>query len=107
MALHVHLALGAAHRDSMTAPRSHLPHTSHLVPLRILSHGECGYTNSDGTLPFAREGYAASADANYDYPGSCGRCYQIKCVDGAVAGAGGRGCMGGSCWARGRRVGVR
>eukprot|EP00198_Chlamydomonas_reinhardtii_P014096 XP_001703433.1 predicted protein [Chlamydomonas reinhardtii] len=51
----------------------------------ILSHGECGYTNSDGTLPFAREGYAASADANYDYPGSCGRCYQIKCVDGAVA----------------------
>jgi hypothetical protein len=43
----------------------------------ILGQGACGYTNSDGSLPFPREMYAAAADANEDYPGSCGRCYQV------------------------------
>ncbi len=29
---------------------------------------------------------AAAADADPDYPGSCGRCYQVKCTSGIVAG---------------------
>jgi hypothetical protein len=44
----------------------------------IIGQGACGYTNSDGSLPFPREMYAAAADANADYPGSCGRCYQVS-----------------------------
>jgi cullin-associated NEDD8-dissociated protein 1 len=32
-----------------------------------------GVANSDGSLPFPLEMYAANAD----YPGSCGRCYQV------------------------------
>jgi hypothetical protein len=44
----------------------------------IVGQGACGYTNSDGSLPFPREMYAAAADANADYPGSCGRCYQVS-----------------------------
>lgn len=43
----------------------------------IIEQGNCGYTNSDGSLPFPREMYAAVADSNEDYPGSCGRCYQV------------------------------
>lgn len=43
----------------------------------IIEYGSCGYTNSDGSLPFPREVYAAVADTNEDYPGSCGRCYQV------------------------------
>lgn len=50
----------------------------------ILAYGACGYTNSDGSLVFPQETYAASADANYDYAGSCGRCYEVQCVDGLV-----------------------
>jgi len=44
----------------------------------IVAQGSCGYTNSDGSLPFPREMYAAAADTNEDYPGSCGRCYQVR-----------------------------
>jgi hypothetical protein len=44
----------------------------------ILAQGACGYTNSDGSLPFPRVVYAAAADTNEDYPGSCGRCYQVS-----------------------------
>ncbi|KXZ56876.1 hypothetical protein GPECTOR_1g790 [Gonium pectorale] len=51
----------------------------------ILTYGSCGYTNSDGTLPFPADAVAAAADADTDYPGSCGRCYQVKCVNGIVA----------------------
>lgn len=43
----------------------------------VIEQGSCGYTNSDGTLPFPRDTYAAVADTNEDYPGSCGRCYQV------------------------------
>ncbi|MEW5313055.1 MAG: hypothetical protein WDW38_004649 [Sanguina aurantia] len=50
----------------------------------ILTHGSCGYTPSDGSLPFARDAVAAAADCNPDYPGVCGRCYQVKCVSGPV-----------------------
>jgi hypothetical protein len=39
----------------------------------ILAYGSCGYTNSGGGLPYPRAEYAAAADANADYPGSCGR----------------------------------
>lgn len=44
----------------------------------VIEHGSCGYTNSDESLPFPREVYAAAADTNEDYPGSCGRCYQVS-----------------------------
>lgn len=46
----------------------------------VIAQGSCGYTNSDGSLPFPREVYAANADTNVDYPGSCGRCYQVHVV---------------------------
>ncbi len=42
-----------------------------------MPYGSCGYTNSDGTIPFARDAVAAAADQNNDYEGSCGRCYQV------------------------------
>lgn len=44
----------------------------------VIEHGSCGYTNSDDSLPFPREMYAAVADTNEDYPGSCGRCYEVR-----------------------------
>eukprot|EP00775_Hariotina_reticulata_P007574 gene7574-7777_t len=47
----------------------------------ILAFGSCGYTNADGSLPFPKEQPAASADGSSDYPGSCGRCYEIRCDD--------------------------
>ncbi|KAI8476465.1 MAG: hypothetical protein J3K34DRAFT_455778 [Monoraphidium minutum] len=50
----------------------------------ILAFGACGYTNDGGALPFPREQYAAAADANPDYPGSCGRCYEVRCNPGIV-----------------------
>lgn len=43
----------------------------------VVAQGACGYTNSDGSLPFPKEEYTAAADTNDDYPGSCGRCYQV------------------------------
>lgn len=43
-----------------------------------LQQGSCGYTNADLSLPFPREVYAALADTNEDYPGSCGRCYEVR-----------------------------
>jgi hypothetical protein len=49
----------------------------------IIEQGNCGYTNSDGSLPFPREMYAALADTNEDFPGSCGRCYQVRAPAGA------------------------
>ena len=45
----------------------------------ILSYGSCGYTNSDGSLPYARTAYAAMADANPDYPGGVQRARQPSC----------------------------
>ncbi|KAL6758139.1 hypothetical protein V8C86DRAFT_3025649 [Haematococcus lacustris] len=51
----------------------------------ILAFGACGYTNlPGGTLPFARDAVAASADQNPDYPGSCGRCYEVRCKSGLL-----------------------
>ena len=39
----------------------------------ILAFGSCGFTNSDGSLPFPRAAYSASADANEDFPGDACR----------------------------------
>jgi hypothetical protein len=54
----------------------------------ILKHGSCGFTdlmpNGDTYLPFERDAVAASADTNPDYPGSCGRCYAMRCKEGLV-----------------------
>lgn len=50
----------------------------------IIEHGACGYTLSDGTLAYQRDLYAALADTNFDYPGSCGRCYEVRCKSGLV-----------------------
>ena len=46
----------------------------------VIEDGACGFTNSDKSLPFPRDIYAAVADTNADYPGSCGRCYQVSLV---------------------------
>jgi hypothetical protein len=43
----------------------------------VIEDGACGFTNADKSLPFPRGIYAAAADTNADYPGSCGRCYQV------------------------------
>lgn len=50
----------------------------------IIEYGSCGFTNSNGVLPYPRDQYAALADANFDYAGSCGRCYEVKCRNGLV-----------------------
>eukprot|EP00879_Flechtneria_rotunda_P010503 GHRR01010979.1.p1 GENE.GHRR01010979.1~~GHRR01010979.1.p1 ORF type:complete len:225 (+),score=48.71 GHRR01010979.1:210-884(+) len=50
----------------------------------ILAYGSCGFTNSDGTIPFPSDAVAASADQNPDYAGSCGRCYAVRCKEGLV-----------------------
>eukprot|EP00882_Tetradesmus_deserticola_P029331 GHRQ01032846.1.p1 GENE.GHRQ01032846.1~~GHRQ01032846.1.p1 ORF type:complete len:418 (+),score=138.10 GHRQ01032846.1:407-1660(+) len=54
----------------------------------ILKFGSCGFTdtmpNGDTYLSFARDAVAASADTNPDYPGSCGRCYAMRCKEGLV-----------------------
>jgi cullin-associated NEDD8-dissociated protein 1 len=52
----------------------------------ILAQGSCGYTTSDGSLPFPRNMYAAAADSNEDYPGSCGRCYQVRLAGACIWG---------------------
>ncbi len=52
------------------------------------STGSCGYTNGDGSLPFPPESMAALADRDKDFPGSCGRCYELRCVSGVVYGEG-------------------
>ena len=57
----------------------HPPHTS--ITITTINSG---YTNSDGSLPFPRAAYAAAADANADFAGSCGRCYEIRCRPGLV-----------------------
>lgn len=35
----------------------------------VIAQGSCGFTNSDGSLVYPRDVYAAAADANEDYPG--------------------------------------
>ena len=55
-------------------------------------YGSCGYYNKprskqrvdydDLSLPL--DGVAALADVNPDFPGSCGRCYEVRCAEGLV-----------------------
>ncbi|KAF5828466.1 hypothetical protein DUNSADRAFT_17574 [Dunaliella salina] len=42
---------------------------------------------SPGVVQVAKEEAAAYSDDNPDYAGSCGRCYEVKCVDGPVVGS--------------------
>ncbi|KAF5833334.1 hypothetical protein DUNSADRAFT_10414 [Dunaliella salina] len=41
-----------------------------------------------GEIPFEPFQMAASANQNPGYPGSCGRCYTVRCKPGPVLGAG-------------------
>ncbi|KAG2488344.1 hypothetical protein HYH03_013034 [Edaphochlamys debaryana] len=52
----------------------------------ILEWGGCGYTNADGSLPFDKGEVSSYSDNDPDFPGSCGRCYEVRCVDGVVLG---------------------
>ncbi|GBF95926.1 hypothetical protein Rsub_08049 [Raphidocelis subcapitata] len=52
----------------------------------VIPWGGCGLTNGDGTVPWPLDQVASYADGNPDYPGSCGRCYEIKCSPGDVLG---------------------
>ena len=55
----------------------------------ILEWGSCGLTNGDGTMTVRRDEAAAIADGNVDYGlGACGRCIEVRCVDGPVIGRG-------------------
>ena len=76
----------------------HVMHVHHVRPttstacwllkavLSVSTAGSCGYTESDGKLPFPEDSVAAAADTNIDFAGSCGRCYEFKCVDGLIYG---------------------
>ena len=67
------------------APRTrtgpHLPPTLHPTP-QPRSHSTLTYDD----VPFPHDGVAALADVNPDFPGSCGRCYEVKCMDGLLLG---------------------
>ena len=53
----------------------------------ILEWGSCGLTNGDGTLTVKRDEAAAISDQNYDFGrGACGRCVEVRCVNGPVLG---------------------
>lgn len=56
-------------------------------------YGSCGYLSQNGTqgvdfsnVPFPVDMLAAVANVNEDYPGSCGRCYELQCTTGVVVG---------------------
>ncbi|KAK9817073.1 hypothetical protein WJX72_009058 [[Myrmecia] bisecta] len=59
-------------------------------------YGSCGYFETrDGAaeptyqdLAFGPVNVAALADVDPDYPGSCGRCYEVRCKPGLVPGNG-------------------
>ncbi|KAL3157021.1 hypothetical protein ABBQ38_001272 [Trebouxia sp. C0009 RCD-2024] len=56
-------------------------------------YGSCGYLSQAGTeavdfpnVPFPKDMLSAVANINDDFPGSCGRCYEIRCATGTVIG---------------------
>ncbi|BDA41289.1 hypothetical protein COCOBI_02-0690 [Coccomyxa sp. Obi] len=58
-------------------------------------YGSCGYFEQNFSrpvtlqdLPYPKEMYAALALTDPDYPGSCGRCYEVRCKSGLVLGNG-------------------
>ena len=83
--------LGERGRESARVPTRPPPPTS-LFSSQLF--GSCGYFNkprskqkidfSDLQLPL--DGVAALADINPDFPGSCGRCYEVKCKEGILLG---------------------
>ncbi|WIA34055.1 hypothetical protein OEZ86_012433 [Tetradesmus obliquus] len=52
----------------------------------VTEWGGCGLTNGDGTVLWPKEHVTAYASGNPDFPGACGRCYEVKCSPGAVLG---------------------
>jgi len=54
--------------------------------------GSCGYFNKPRSkqkidyddLQLPLDGVAALADVNPDFPGSCGRCYEVRCAEGLL-----------------------
>lgn len=54
--------------------------------------GSCGYFNKPRSkqkidyddLQLPLDGVAALADVNPDFPGSCGRCYEVRCSEGLL-----------------------
>ena len=54
-----------------------------LYPLRVpAQQGASGVTYADEVFP--RDAVAALANNDPDYPGSCGRCYEVRCHTGPV-----------------------
>ncbi|KAK9823593.1 hypothetical protein WJX72_004108 [[Myrmecia] bisecta] len=63
-----------------------------------IAYGSCGYFETregvaepqDQDLPYGTGNVAALANVDPDYPGSCGRCYEVRCKPGLVPGSGGK-----------------
>jgi cullin-associated NEDD8-dissociated protein 1 len=54
-------------------------------------YNSCGYYQQTGAepvtaadLPYGQDFVAAASNVNLDYPGSCGRCYEVQCRNGLV-----------------------
>ena len=65
--------------------------TKKISPFKKKKKKKIKQTNKQGVqtirpkdLPFDQTYAAAAADANPDFPGSCGRCYEVGCVPGVV-----------------------
>lgn len=44
----------------------------------VLEWGGCGLTNGDGNVLWPKEHVTAYATGNPDFPGACGRCYEVR-----------------------------
>ena len=76
--LHAEAASAAAQVRGSCTP-NHKNQPGHLAPI-------------NQSLPFPQDAVAAAADANPDYAGSCGRCYEVRCRSGYVLGEQRHGC---------------
>lgn len=80
-------AATATYFDAPPEFRQRIPHN-----FGTLFTGACGFTDqpfqqyqSDESLVFPREQYAAIGAANPDYLGGvCGRCYEVRCATGLI-----------------------
>lgn len=52
----------------------------------VLPWGGCGLTNGDGKVLWPQDQVTSYATGNPDFPGSCGRCYEVRCFPGPVLG---------------------